>query len=97
MTTTSVSDPSGPLTEKGLQGLGPLTSPHHLVPQSSPSSMTWGAGSRPNAMNVPVLSESRYNQQHHYTSSHPCCHLQIVRSVGTSSSTAVLPMGPQPL
>ena len=59
MTTTSVSDPAGPLTEKGLRGLGPLASPHHLVPQPSPSSMTWGAGQRPSAMNAPVISEGR--------------------------------------
>ena len=97
MTTTSVSDPADPLKEKGLRGLGPVTSLHHLVPQSSPSSMTWGKGLRQNAMSAPVLSEGLYDQQHHYTSSHPCSHLQIVRSVRTSSSTAVLPMGPQSL
>ena len=32
MTTMSVSNPAGPLTEKGLWGLGPVTSPHHLDP-----------------------------------------------------------------
>ena len=57
MTTTSVSDPAGPLTEKRLRGLGPVTSPQHLASQSSPSSVTWGAGSRPHAMSAPVLSE----------------------------------------
>ena len=78
-------------------GLGTIISPHHLVPQSPSSSMTQGTGSRLNALSILVLSKGLYDQQHHYTSPHPCCsHLQIMRSVRTSS-TAVLLTGPLPL
>ena len=66
-----LSDPAGPLMEKRLWSLGPLTSPHHLVPWSSPSSMTWGAGLRPSVMNAPVLSEGHYDQKHWYLLSFP--------------------------
>ena len=45
------------------QGLGTIISPHHLVTQSSPSSMTRGTGSRPNALSA--LSDGLYDQQHH--------------------------------
>ena len=50
MTTTSVSDHGGPLTEKGLWGLGTITSPH----QSSPSCMISGTGTRSNAVSTPM-------------------------------------------
>ena len=60
MTTTSVSDHGGPLTERGLWGLGTITSPH----QSSPSSVISGTGMRPNAVSIPGHSEGLYNQEH---------------------------------
>ena len=60
MTTTSVSDPGGPLSEKGLWGLGTITSPR----QSFPSFMISSTGMRPNAVSTTGGSEGLYNQQH---------------------------------
>ena len=59
MRTTSVSDPGGPLTEKGLWGFGTITSPH----QSSPSCMISSTGTRSSAVSTPGHSEGLYDQQ----------------------------------